>query len=201
MQAKIYKERAALNDDIPRKTPRREKVNVECRVILISACRTSKWLWMDPTMDYLRKHGCMSGTTVPSVAAITTFENEIADLMSPTQSPKYTIVGHREFLNTRNRSRLLCRVQPSRVADRFFSNGVIAPDRWQEANPAIRECRAPRPKIGTHALVILITAHLPVRDEINVLILSFRRRQYAAVGRQENAGAVGGAEWFRRRSG
>jgi hypothetical protein len=34
------------------------------------------------------------------------------------------------------------------------------------------ECRAPRPRIGTHALVILITARLPVRDEMNVLALN-----------------------------
>jgi len=51
VQAKIYKERAgSLYDAIRRKTPRREAVLLECRAILISACRqpdcdgrTEKW--------------------------------------------------------------------------------------------------------------------------------------------------------------
>lgn len=38
VQAKIYKERATVYDDIRKKTVRREKVNVECSVILMSAC-------------------------------------------------------------------------------------------------------------------------------------------------------------------
>src|SRR5258708_15881969 len=52
VQSKIYKERATLYDDIRQKTPRREKVDVECSVILISACQDNQ-VAMDGTNNGL----------------------------------------------------------------------------------------------------------------------------------------------------
>ena len=52
VQSKIYKERATLYDAIRQKTPRREKVNVECGVILISACQDNQ-VAMDGTKNGL----------------------------------------------------------------------------------------------------------------------------------------------------
>lgn len=96
VQSKIYKERAALYDDIRKKTPRREKVNVECSVILISACQDNQ-VAMDgnqngvftETLLKVWQDGRFSG-------GYHHFRNEIAGFLPPTQSPKYTIVGHRE---------------------------------------------------------------------------------------------------------
>lgn len=96
VQSKIYKERAALYDDIRKKTPRREKVNVECSVILISACQDNQ-VAMDgnqngvftETLLKVWQDGRFSG-------GYRHFRNEIAGFLPPTQSPKYTIVGHRE---------------------------------------------------------------------------------------------------------
>ncbi len=56
MQAKIYKERAALYDDIRRRTPRREKVNVECSVILISACQDNQMAMDGPKNGLIVGH-------------------------------------------------------------------------------------------------------------------------------------------------
>jgi metacaspase-1 len=96
VQAKIYKERAVLYDDIRRNTPRREKVNVECSVILISACQDNQVAMDGPknglfteTLLKVWNNGTFSG-------GYHHFRNEIAGLMPPTQSPKYAIVGHRE---------------------------------------------------------------------------------------------------------
>lgn len=96
MQAKIYKERATLYDDIRKKTPRREKVNVECSVILMSACQDNQ-----VAMD-----GIKNGLFTEALLRVWDkgrfeggyhlFRNAIASTMPPTQSPKYTIVGHRE---------------------------------------------------------------------------------------------------------
>lgn len=96
VQAKIYKERAALYDDIRRKTPRREKVNVECSVILISACQENQVV-----MDGI-KNGLFTETLLKVwdngkfSGGYHHFRNQITSLMPPTESPKYTIVGHRE---------------------------------------------------------------------------------------------------------
>ena len=96
VQSKIYKERATLYDDIRQKTPRREKVNVECSVILISACQDNQAA-MDGT-----KNGLFTETLLKVwdkgrfSGGYHHFRNEIAGFLPPTQSPKYTIVGHRE---------------------------------------------------------------------------------------------------------
>ena len=96
VQSKIYKERATLYDEIRKKTPRREKVNVECSVILVSACQDNQ-VAMDGTKNGLFteillkvwNNGSFSGGHHH-------FRNEIAGFLPPTQSPKYVIVGHRE---------------------------------------------------------------------------------------------------------
>jgi len=96
VQSKVYKERATLYDEIRKKTPRREKVNVECSVILVSACQDNQ-VAMDGTKNGLFTeimlkvwdNGRFSGSYHH-------FRNEIAGLLPPTQSPKYAIVGHRE---------------------------------------------------------------------------------------------------------
>lgn len=96
VQSKIYKERATLYDAIRQKTPRREKVNVECGVILISACQDNQ-VAMDGT-----KNGLFTETLLKIwdkgrfTGGYHHFRSEIAGFMPPTQSPKYTIVGHRE---------------------------------------------------------------------------------------------------------
>jgi hypothetical protein len=96
VQSKVYKERASLYDDIRKKTPRRERVNVECSVVLISACQDNQ-VAMEGT-----KNGLFTETLLKVWdngrfnGGYHHFRNEIASLMPPTQSPKYTIVGHRE---------------------------------------------------------------------------------------------------------
>ncbi|MBZ5682868.1 MAG: caspase family protein [Acidobacteriia bacterium] len=96
VQAKIYKERAVLYDDIRRKTPRREKVNLECSVILIAACQDNQ-VAMDGMKNGLFTDALLRAWDKGRFAGgYHHFRNEIADLMPPTQSPKYTIVGHRE---------------------------------------------------------------------------------------------------------
>ena len=96
VQSKIYKERATLYDDIRQKTPRREKVDVECSVILISACQDNQ-VAMDGT-----KNGLLTETLLKVwdngrfTGGYHHFRSEIAGFMPPTQSPKYMIVGHRE---------------------------------------------------------------------------------------------------------
>ena len=96
VQSKIYKERAALYDDIRKKTPPRERVNIECSVILISACQDNQ-----VAMDGI-KNGLFTETLLKVwdrgkfSGGYHHFRNEIAGSMPPTQSPKYTIVGHRE---------------------------------------------------------------------------------------------------------
>ena len=97
VQAKIYKERGgALYDTIRKKTPRRERVTLECSAILISACQDNQ-----VAMD-----GRKSGVFTEALLRVWDkgrfaggyhhFRNAIADAMPPTQSPKYAIVGHRE---------------------------------------------------------------------------------------------------------
>jgi metacaspase-1 len=96
VQSKVYKERASLYDDIRKKTPPRERVNVECSVILISACQDNQ----------VAMEGNKNGLFTENLLRVWDngrfggsyhhFRNEIASLMPPTQSPKYTIVGHRE---------------------------------------------------------------------------------------------------------
>jgi hypothetical protein len=96
VQAKIYKERATLYGDIRRKTPRREKVNAECSVILISACQDNQ-VAMEGT-----KNGLFTETLLRVwdkgrfQGGYHHFRNAVGGMMPPTQSPKYTIVGHRE---------------------------------------------------------------------------------------------------------
>jgi len=96
VQSKIYKERATLYDAIRQKTPRREEVNVECSVILISACQDNQ-VAMDGT-----KNGVFTETLLKVwdkgrfTGGYHHFRSEIAGFMPPTQSPKYMIVGHRE---------------------------------------------------------------------------------------------------------
>ena len=96
VQSKIYKERATLYDAIRQKTPRREEVNVECSVILISACQDNQ-VAMDGT-----KNGLFTETLLKVwdkgrfTGGYHHFRSEIAGFMPPTQSPKYMIVGHRE---------------------------------------------------------------------------------------------------------
>lgn len=96
VQSKVYKERATLYDDIRRKAPRREKVNLECSVILISACQDNQ-VAMDGT-----KNGLFSDALLKTwdrgrfAGGYHHFRNEIAAFLPPTQSPKYTIFGHRE---------------------------------------------------------------------------------------------------------
>jgi ribulose-5-phosphate 4-epimerase/fuculose-1-phosphate aldolase len=96
LQAKIYKERATLYDDIRKKTSRREKVNLGCSVILMSACQDNQ----------VAMEGRKNGLFTEALLRVWNkgkfrggyhhFRNEIASMMPPTQSPKYTIVGHRE---------------------------------------------------------------------------------------------------------
>jgi hypothetical protein len=96
VQAKIYKERAVLYDDIRKKTPRREKVNLECSVILISACQDNQ-VAMDGSKNGLFTDALLRAWNNGRFAGgYHHFRNEIAGLLPPTQSPKYTIVGHRE---------------------------------------------------------------------------------------------------------
>ena len=95
-QAKIYKERATLYDEIRKKTPRREEVNLECSVILMSACQDNQ----------VAMEGNKNGLFTEALIRVWNngrfeggyhhFRTEIAGFMPPTQSPKYTIVGHRE---------------------------------------------------------------------------------------------------------
>ena len=103
VQAKVYKERATLYDDIRRKTPRRERVNAECSLILISACQdnqvavegTKNGLFTEVLLRVWDKGRFAGGYHH--------FRNEIAGMMPPTQSPNYTIVGHRERAFERQR--------------------------------------------------------------------------------------------------
>lgn len=96
VQAKIYKERAVLYDDIRRKIPRREKVNLECSVILIAACQDNQ-VAMDGLKNGLFTEALLRVWNKGRFAGgYHHFRNEIAGLMPPTQSPKYTVVGHRE---------------------------------------------------------------------------------------------------------
>ena len=96
VQAKIYKERAVLYDDIRKKTPRREKVNLECSVILISACQDNQ-VAMDGSKNGLFTEALLRAWNKGTFAGgYHYFRNEIAGFLPPTQSPKYTIVGHRE---------------------------------------------------------------------------------------------------------
>jgi len=96
LQSKLYKEHTTLYDDIRKRTPRREKINVECSVILISACQDNQ-VAMDgnrnglftETLLKVWDNGKLNG-------GYHHFRNEIAAIMPPTQSPKYTIVGHRD---------------------------------------------------------------------------------------------------------
>ncbi|MBZ5667897.1 MAG: caspase family protein [Acidobacteriia bacterium] len=96
VQSKIYKERATLYNDIRRKTPPRAKVNLECSVILISACQDNQ-VAMDGT-----KNGLFTETLLKVwdngsfIGGYHHFRNEIAGFLPPTQSPKYAIAGHRE---------------------------------------------------------------------------------------------------------
>lgn len=96
LQSKIYKERAALYDDIRRKTPRRENVNLECFVILISACQDNQ-VAMDGTKNGLFTDALLKAWDKGKfTGGYHHFRNEIAGFLPPTQNPKYTIVGHRE---------------------------------------------------------------------------------------------------------
>lgn len=96
VQSKIYKERATLYNDIRKKTPPRAKVNLECSVILISACQDNQ-VAMDGT-----KNGLFTDTLLKVwdngrfIGGYHHFRNEIAGFLPPTQSPKYAIVGLRE---------------------------------------------------------------------------------------------------------
>jgi hypothetical protein len=103
LQAKIYKERAVLYDDIRKKTPRREKINVECSVILISACQDNQ-VAMDGNKNGLFTETLLKVWNKGSfTGGYHHLRNEIAGLMPPTQSPKYTMVGHRERAFERQR--------------------------------------------------------------------------------------------------
>ncbi len=96
VQAKIYKERATLYDDIRKKTPRREKVNVESSVVLISACQDNQ-VAMDGTNNGLFTETLLKVWNQGRfTGGYHHFRNEIAAFLPPTQSPKYTIVGRRE---------------------------------------------------------------------------------------------------------
>ena len=96
VQAKIYKERATLYDDIRKKTPRRERVNLECSVILMSACQDNQ-VAMDGKKNGLFTDALLRVWDKGQFAGgYHHFRTEIAIMMPPTQSPKYTIVGHRE---------------------------------------------------------------------------------------------------------
>jgi metacaspase-1 len=96
LQSRLYKERATLYDDIRKKTPRREKVNIEASVILISACQDNQ-VAMDGTRNGLFTETLLTVWDNGSFAgSYHHFRNAIAGLTPPTQSPKYTIVGHRE---------------------------------------------------------------------------------------------------------
>jgi hypothetical protein len=96
VQAKIYKERATLYDDIRKKTPRREKVTLGCSVILMSACQDNQvamegrrnGLFTEVLLRVWNKGKFRGGYHH--------FRNEIASMMPPTQSPKYTLIGHRD---------------------------------------------------------------------------------------------------------
>ena len=96
VQAKTYKERATLYDAIRRKTPRREKVNAECSIILISACQDNQ-VAMEATKNSLFTETLLRVWDKGRFrGGYHHFRNEVAGMMPPTQSPKYTIVGHRE---------------------------------------------------------------------------------------------------------
>lgn len=96
VQSKIYKERATLYNDIRRKTPPRAKVNLECSVILISACQDNQ-VAMDGTQNGLFTETLLKVWDNGSfIGGYHHFRNEIAGFLPPTQSPKYAIVGHRE---------------------------------------------------------------------------------------------------------
>ncbi len=96
MQAKIYKERSTLYDDIRKKTPRREKVNLECSVILMSACQDNQ-VAMDAVKIGLFTEALLRVWDKGRFAGgYHHFRTEIAGFMPPMQSPKYAIVGHRE---------------------------------------------------------------------------------------------------------
>ena len=96
LQAKIYKERARMYDEVRKKTPPRTRVNVECSVILISACQDNQ-VALDgnknglftETLLRVWNDGHFTGTYHH-------FRNEIAALLPPTQSPNFTILGHRD---------------------------------------------------------------------------------------------------------
>ena len=83
-------------EKIRRKTPPRAKVNLECSVILISACQDNQ-VAMDGT-----KNGLFTETLLKVwdngsfIGGYHHFRNEIAGFLPPTQSPKYAIAGHRE---------------------------------------------------------------------------------------------------------
>ena len=103
VQARIYKERAVLYDDIRKKTPRRGKVNVECSVILISACQDNQ-VAMDGNKNGLFTENLLRAWNRGNfTGGYHHFRNELAGLMPPTQSPKYTMVGHRERAFERQR--------------------------------------------------------------------------------------------------
>ena len=96
VQSKIYKERATLYNDIRRKTPPRAKVNLECSVILISACQDNQ-VAMDGTKNGLFTETLLKVLDNGSfIGGYHHFRNEIAGFLPPTQSPKYAIAGHRE---------------------------------------------------------------------------------------------------------
>ncbi|MGA8345975.1 MAG: caspase family protein [Candidatus Sulfotelmatobacter sp.] len=97
VQAKIYKERAgALYDTIRKKTPRRERVTLECSAILISACQHNQ-VAMDGKKSGLFTEALLRVWEKGRFAGgYHRFRNAIAGAMPPTQSPKYAIVGHRE---------------------------------------------------------------------------------------------------------
>jgi metacaspase-1 len=96
LQAKIYNERATLYDDIRKKTPKRREVNVECSVILMSACQDNQ-VAMEET-----KNGLFTGALLRVwdkgifEGGYHHFRTEMAAFMPPAQSPKYTIIGHRD---------------------------------------------------------------------------------------------------------
>src|SRR5258707_1670628 len=88
VQSKTYKERATLYDDIRQKTPRREKVDVECSVILISACQDNQ-VAMDGTKNGLfTEHLLKVWDNGRFTGGYHHFRNEIAAFLPPTQSPR-----------------------------------------------------------------------------------------------------------------
>ena len=96
VQAKLYKERTTLYDDIRKRTPRREKVNVECSVILISACQDNQVAMDGPRNGLFTENLLKVWNNGKFEGGYHHFRNELAALMPPMESPKYTIVGHRE---------------------------------------------------------------------------------------------------------